>query len=170
MNIFKNKFRLAFASVVLSALLPVTAFAMPTFLGSFQVDDGDWWSNNPDVYSGVEAAAYLFGGEAEDYRISIDASQDASTITDTAWYTIIGVAGGHIFADDYSVDALEDGYGGYGWFTGADVSALVGDNARGASYTNYVWLDSTAVSEPGTLALLGLGMFGLGVVRRHKKL
>ena len=166
MNIFSNKLRLAFASVLLSALLPVTAFAMPTFIGSFEVDDHIWWNQNPDVYSGIEAAAFIFGGIASDYRISTN----ANTVTDTAWYSIIGVAGGHEFADDYSVDLLEDGYGGQLWISYADISAYVGDNAQGANYTNYVFLSgAAAVSEPATLALLGLGMFGLGVARRRKQ-
>lgn len=168
MKLINHKLRLAFASVLLSALLPVSAFAMPTFVGSFQVDDGPWWSNNPDVLSGVEAAALLYGGVASDYRISIDGSQDVNTITDTAW-SIIGVAGGHVFADDYSLDLGPAGYGGSGWSTNDDISAYVGDNASGAQYTNYVWRDSAAaVAEPSTLALFGLGMIGFGVARRRK--
>ncbi len=166
MNILSSKLRLAFASLLLSALLPVSAFAMPTFIGTYQVDDGLWWTHNPDVYSGVEAAAHIFGGLASDYRISTN----AQFITDTAWYSIIGIAGGHEFADDYRVDLLEDGYGGAHWTRHADISAYVGDNARGLSYTNYVFLsNAAAVAEPGTLALFGLGIFGLGVVRRRKQ-
>lgn len=169
MKIFNNKLHLALASVVLSALLPVSAFAMPSYVGSFEVDDGPWWTSNPGVYSGVEAAALLFGGLASDYRISIDGSLDANTITDTAWYTIVGIAGGHIYDDDYSLDMGEDGYAGAGWIHGGDISAYTGDNARGASYTNYVWRDSAAVSEPSTLALVGLGIIGFGMARRRKQ-
>lgn len=171
MNIFNNKLRLAFASVLLSALLPVSAFATPTFVGTFQTDDGPWWSSNPAVYSAVEAAALLFGGVASDYRISTNNSMDASTITDTGWYSIIGVGGGHQYADDFKRDFGPAGYGGSGWNSYHDISAYVGDNARGAQYTMYVWRNTVAatVAEPGTLALLGMGLLGLGVARRQKQ-
>ncbi len=170
MNIIPNKLRLAFASVVLSALLPVTAFAMPMFVGTFETDDGAGWWTNPESYSAVEAAAIIFGGMADNYRISTNGSMDASTITDTGWYTIIGIGGGHEYADDFSQDIGPAGYGGSGWHSWDDISAYTRDNAQGAQFTMYAWRDNAAaVAEPGTLALLGMGLFGLGVARRRKQ-
>jgi len=65
---------------------------------------------------------------------------------------------------------LEDGYAGQLWTAGTDICAYVRDNAYRSDYRNYVWrANAAAVSEPATLALFGLGIIGLGVVRRRKQ-
>ncbi|GAA5218282.1 PEP-CTERM sorting domain-containing protein [Corallincola platygyrae] len=139
--------------------------AAPIFVGTFQTDDGPWWTTNPPVYSAVEAAAMIFGGDASDYRISISDSMDPLSITDTGWYTIIGIAGGHEYADDYKLDLGGVGYGAPGWQNGDDISAYTGDNAYGDQYTMYVWRDSVMVPAPKTLAIMSLLMIGLAVRR-----
>ena len=122
------------------------------FVGSYQVDDGPFWGDIPDVLTAQEAAAVVFGGDAGDYRISTDSSMDPGTITDTGWYGTIGVGGGEIFAHDFKLDGGGAGYGAAGWVVGEDISAYVTDNAIGPKYTNYVWTPA-----PGALALFGLG-------------
>lgn len=63
-----------------------------TYIGSFYVGDGPGWSTNPPVYSGVEAAALIFGGDPSDYAISTDPNTtDPSTITHTAWASSWGL-------------------------------------------------------------------------------
>lgn len=143
------------------ALLAGTAGAQ-TFVGSFQTDDGPNWTTNPPVLSGIEAAALIFGGSPSDYRVSTNPSLDPNTITDTAWYTIIGIAGGHEFASNFSQDLGGPGYGAPGWVPNDDISTYVDDNAIGPDFTNYVWL----VPAPSGVALLGMG--GLLAARRRR--
>ncbi len=62
-----------FAAVSLG-LFAQCAAAAPAgyeYIGSFTVADGPSWGSNPQVYSAVEAAAFVFGGLASDYDVSI---------------------------------------------------------------------------------------------------
>jgi hypothetical protein len=161
-------------SLVAAAVLAVSCVgtaqaASFTFAGSWRVDQGRNWQANPAVYSGQEAAAFLFGGIASDYAISTFA--DLSNITHTAWYSIWGVAGGTVFADDVHHDLGGSGYNS-GGYTNSAYSAYVSDNALGAQYTNYAYRvsDIAPVPEPATYAMLlaGLGLMG-GMARRRKQ-
>src|SRR5690554_2634009 len=122
---------------------PITnATLTATYVGSFNTDDGANWTTNPPVYSGVEAAAHLFGGSPSDYAISTNPNTvDPSTITHTAWISIWGVGGCHEVAEGYSVDGGGAGYNDPGGINTA-ASAYVDDNCI-SNNTNYVWALNT---------------------------
>jgi hypothetical protein len=110
-----------------------SAAAQWTFVGSWQVDQGPVWSTLPPQYSGLEAAALLFGGSPFHYAISTRGS-DPNSIDLSAWYSTWGGACGGafpcgtIYAEGFKNGVLYD--------TPGAVSTYVSDWAVGPQYTN----------------------------------
>lgn len=161
----------AFSAATLVAPIEANA-ATYTYVGSWEVDDGPLWTSMPQAYSGTEAAALLFGGAASDYVIST-ISDLVSDINFMAWYSLLGVSGGHELPQDLD-QALAGGlyYDGSGYNyqdMSNPASAYVWDNATGSHYTNYAFVVS-AVPVPAAGILLMGALGGLAAVRRRKTL
>jgi len=65
-------------------------------------------------------------------------------------------------------DALTDGLTSFG----IRLAAITDPNAGAWTFSNFRLTssdDTTSVPEPGTLALIGIGLFGMGAARRRKK-
>jgi hypothetical protein len=111
-----------------------------TYVGSWEVAQGPSWTTVPTAYSGVEAAALLFGGPASNYVVST-AGSDVNSINFENWISTWGVAGGQIVSDT-SVVSTNGLYQNFG-----DTSAFVNDNAVGTQFTNFAF-EITAVPGP----------------------
>ena len=156
-----------------------------TYVGSWDLSDPNGystdlvWTANPEVYTGQEAAAYLFGGDASDYAISTVSDQVAD-INYSAWvdgwgdpYTY-GPSGTGPAAEDFSLDSTGLGYNGC-TIAGTDCyqsaySALVYDHFpfEGGPVINYAFRISE-VPLPAGGVLLVSGIAGLGALKRRRK-
>ena len=161
------------------ALIGTCAYAGPAqYIGSFTTQGSitfadsstsyvaapNWW-NNPSVYSGLEAAALLFGGSASDYAISTI----QGSINHQAWYDGWGDHGGRQFAESYKLDLSGLGYNGCATAgINCDKSAYSAYIHDGFSGTNYVYRVA-AVPEPDTVAMLLAGLGILGSVARRRR-
>jgi hypothetical protein len=163
------------AVLFIVALGPSIASANYVYVGSWQVDQGPWWTDQPLAYTGQQAAALLFGGNASDYSIST-VGLDPLTVNHEAWYSVLGATGGYTFAENYvstnSSQAPGYYYSGSPYSQGDSTeaaSAYVSDNAQGSYYTNYAFTGS-AVPLPPSVFLLGSGLLGLaGLGWRRKR-
>ena len=174
---------MSFKRVALAGLVSAAAFlamAMPAsasivFAGKWQVDSGPDWAgsppNGPLAYTGQEAAAHLFGGNASQYEISTIDNNPAD-INHLAWYSIIGYGGGHALADDYVSKYLGQYYGPTSGYPFGDpkaaASAFVRDNAEGVDFTNFAFRVG-GVPEPATWTMLILGFGAVGFMLRRAR-
>ena len=174
-------------TLAVAALLAVPAMeasaATYTYVGSWNVATGDYsdpsnpllWTNNPAVFTGQEAAAYLFGGDAADYVIST-VSDLVADINFSAWLDGWGDGntygpGGTPAAQDFSYDSTGLGYNGCniagtGCYQSA-YSALVIDHLVGADAINYAFRVAEVPLPAGGLLLIG-AIGGLGFAARRR--
>ena len=162
--------QLATVAAILAATMITGAAqaATYTYVGTWTVNQGAYWGDQPLAYTGQEAAAAVFGGNASDYVTStVDAN--VADINFMAWYSIIGY-GEDVFAQDYS-NKLANGkyYDGtpYTWVHDGVASAYVNDNSGERNFAFRI----SAVPEPTNLMLMlaGAGILGAAIKRRKAK-
>lgn len=155
------------------------ALAVPSYVGKWNVFSGPPWDTAPPppTYTGQQAAALLFGGLPSDYAIST-VDETVANINHKAWVHILGKGFTDVtlnqVAENHAVDTGNPGYDELG-----DTSAYVQDNGNTQDvgfltppFINYAFRindNGNQVPEPMSLALVGLGLFGIGAVRRRSK-
>lgn len=173
--------KILFVAVLSALSSAVNAAPIYEYVGSWFVDDGPYWAEQDvggnyttPVFSGVEAAAFIFGGNPEDYAISTISNQIAD-INFSAWMdgwgdpNTYGLSGTPA-AQDLHIDLNGDGLYATDFGFGQAYSAYVSDHSL--HLENFAFRiigdDSNSVPEPAAIALFGLGLAGLGYSRRKK--
>lgn len=162
-----TKFTSFLASACVATLMATSASAVTyTYVGSWQVDDGPSWTIVPPAYSGLTAAALLFGGSPTDYAISTIDS-DPANIDFLAWVsTWGGVCGGAFPCGSKIAEGAVTSSGGLYQTTG-DTSAYVTDWATGSEYTNYAF-EIGEVPVPAAAFMLTGALGALAFAGRRK--
>ena len=98
--------------------------AQPMYVGSFYVEDGDFWFFDPPTYTCQEACALIYGGVAASYKCSTD----RNTVNRKAWASGYG---DDSHCADYNDPVNDDYKAGSNYdcgFIGCSYSAYVFDN------------------------------------------
>lgn len=174
---FSIKHRVFLGLALLLAAVQAWGAPMYTFAGSWVVGDGPDNALNPPVYSGREAAALLFGGDALDYVIStID--EDAENINFRAF---LDGYGDETFLIEPAPDTFSLSSNGGGYANDPSFSAYVLDHTcfnryvdpsqacagDGTQFVNYAFrvADVQEVPEPATGLLLLVALAGCAAAR-----
>ncbi len=177
-----KKFALILAATAAAAFSSTAASAAYVYAGSWNVADGPRWSGadaagNAPPLSGVQTAAFLFGGTAADY-VTSTIDNTVGSINFSSWVDgyedSSHLIGGTAVADTFvgiSGPNYRSGSGNY--------SAYVFDHACGIYYcaggggeksTNFAFrIVGGAVPEPASWALMltGFGLAGVAMRRRR---
>ncbi len=150
----------AFASVANAGLIQITAdSASSGELGWFAVDEAVLAADTSLVASQFYDYSWLdpIGG------VSITPSD---VLVDTG-VTYFGLVGGTWTVTGGGGDSLTDDIGDAVWVAGTSFVWFKG----GSQYNDVTWTTTAySVPEPSSIALMGLGLFGLGFLRSKKKI
>lgn len=176
---------LALAALLSVPAIEATASVTYTYVGSWDVSDGPIWFSNPVVYTGQEAAAFIFGGNAADYVIST-VSSNVGDINFSTWLDGWGDEftyglNGNPAPQNYSLDLTGLGYNGCGGgqaiaqggfrlddCNGSAYSAYVRDHFQQGQFINYAFtVAAVPVPAGGLLLITALGGLGFAFRRRR---
>jgi hypothetical protein len=153
-----------------AALITFNATGVAGISGYVQFDDTGFDGSVDQFVLNTSITALDLNVFGELYTLA-DVVTGADTVIDSSGPVPIIVNGAGNLADNgvQAIAFFPDGYGG-GTFDG-DASLATGASGSLAQ-TNFYdvqWLATSSVPEPGTLAMLGLGLAGLGVFSGRRR-
>jgi hypothetical protein len=164
------------------------ASAALIYEGSWILGNGPYWGNDPQVVSGQQEAAAMFGGSPGQYEISTQGT-NPNAIDNMAWadndqgapsLVAQGFSASSCGGDYNCGDFVDDATSAYvldhtcnNRFANLNLTCDNTGDAQGAkastSYVNYAFLNTAAVAvpEPSSFLLIGSMVVGLGLFRRR---
>ncbi len=183
--------KLRFVGMAVAALLMASSAAQADLVtnGGFETGDFTGWTVTNDNLSFVYSSDPLYGPHGGTYEALLGAygtdgtlSQTVSDVAGQTLHLVYWIASDGSAPNDFSAtwngsviagsalsDIAKSGYVEYTFnvlATGSDILAFNERNDSGFLSLDDVSL--TAVPEPGTLALLGVGLAGFGAFRRRR--
>ena len=148
-------------------LITFTATGVEGVSGYVQFDDDDF---DGGIFQGLlnsaitDLSLVVFG---EVFTLADVTTTDTTFINSSGAVPIIENGGGNI-ADNgtMSISFFPDGYGGTAFDGDASLGIGLGGEFANDEFFAVRWVPSASVPEPGTVALLVLGLVGMGVTRR----